>query len=36
MTGACEHENEPLGSVNGGKFIYQLTDYQIFKEDSAP
>jgi hypothetical protein len=33
---SCEHGNEPWGSIKGGKFLNQLSDYQLFKLDSAP
>jgi len=32
----CEHRNEPLGSMKGGGFLYQLTDYWFLKKNSAP
>jgi len=36
MAGSCEHGKEPSGSIKGGKFIAQLSDYQLFKKGSAP
>jgi hypothetical protein len=27
LTDSCEHGNEPSGSINGGGFIDQLSDY---------
>jgi hypothetical protein len=28
--------NEPLGSIKGGEFLDQLSDYHVLKEDCAP
>jgi hypothetical protein len=28
---SCEHGNEPLSSVKGGKFLDQLCDYEFLK-----
>jgi hypothetical protein len=33
---ACEHSNERLGSIKGGKFVDQSNDYQLLKKESAP
>jgi hypothetical protein len=35
VAGFCEHSNEPLGSIKGGEFIYQLSDCQLLKVNSA-
>jgi hypothetical protein len=32
----CEHNSEPLGSIKGGEFLEQLSDYQLLKDDAAP
>jgi hypothetical protein len=31
---SCEHGNEPSGSIKGGNFLEQLSDYQLLKQDS--
>jgi hypothetical protein len=36
VAGFCEEGNEPSGSINGGKFLDQFKEYQLFKMDSAP
>jgi hypothetical protein len=36
VAGSCEHGNEPSGSIKCGDFVYQLSDYQLLKKDSAP
>jgi hypothetical protein len=33
VEGCCEHGNEPSGSIIGGGFLYQLSEYQILKKD---
>jgi hypothetical protein len=33
---SCEHGNELSGSIKGGKFLDGLSDYRLFKKDSAP
>jgi hypothetical protein len=35
MAGSCAHGNEPLGSIKGGEFPDQLSDYTLLKDDSA-
>jgi hypothetical protein len=35
MAGSGEHGNEYSGSVKGGKFLHQMNDWQLVKEDSA-
>jgi hypothetical protein len=30
---SCEHSNEPSGSINGGEFLDELSDYQLLKEE---
>jgi len=30
--GSCEHGNEPLGSIKGGKFLYRLSDSRLPKK----
>jgi hypothetical protein len=32
MVGSCEHNNEHLGSIKGGEFRDQLSDYKILKD----
>jgi hypothetical protein len=27
--GFCEHGNEPSGTINGGEFLDQLSDYEL-------
>jgi hypothetical protein len=34
VAGWCEHENESSGSIKGGKFLDQVSDYQIPKKDA--
>jgi hypothetical protein len=34
--GSCEHDNELSGSIKGGEFLDQLSDYKVFKKDYAP
>jgi hypothetical protein len=36
VAGCCEHGNEPSGSIQGGKFLDQLSYYQILIKDSDP
>jgi hypothetical protein len=36
VVGSCEHGNEPPGSIKGGEFLDYLSNYQLFKKDSAP
>jgi hypothetical protein len=33
---SCEHDNETSGSIVGGQFLGQLSDYQFLKKDSNP
>jgi len=33
MAGCCEHDNEPSGSIKGGKFLDQINKYQLVKMD---
>jgi hypothetical protein len=33
VTGIFEHGNEPLGSVKGEEFLYQMSDYLLLKKD---
>jgi len=36
VVGCCGHGNEPLGSIKGGKFLDQLSDYYwLPKNDSV-
>jgi hypothetical protein len=28
-----EHSSESSGSVNGGAFLYQMSDYELLKKD---
>jgi hypothetical protein len=35
IAGCCEHGNETLGSLEGGKFLEQLSDYQLLKKDAT-
>jgi hypothetical protein len=32
VVGCCEPDNEPSGFKNGGKFLDQLSGYQLLKE----
>jgi hypothetical protein len=32
----CLHGDEPSDSINGGKFLNQLSDYFILKKNSVP
>jgi hypothetical protein len=32
----CEYDIEESGYIEGGKFLEQLKDYQIFKKNSSP
>jgi hypothetical protein len=34
--GSCEFSDEPAGSIEGGEFTEQLSDYQLQKTDSDP
>jgi hypothetical protein len=34
MVGPSEHGNEALDSIEGEKYIFQLSDYLIFKKES--
>jgi hypothetical protein len=34
--GSCEYNNEPSGSIKGKRFLNQLSDYQLLKDDSIP
>jgi hypothetical protein len=36
LAGWCEHGNEPSGSVKDGECFDQMSQYQLFKEYSAP
>jgi hypothetical protein len=36
MVASCEYNDEISGSIKGGKFIYQLSDYQRIKKGHAP
>jgi hypothetical protein len=36
VAGSCERGNEHYGSIKGGKFLDQLSDFQLLKKDSAP
>jgi len=33
--GSCEHDNELVGSIKGREFLDYLSDYKLFKKDSA-
>jgi hypothetical protein len=35
MAGCCEYGNEPSGSIKGGKFLDQLSDF-IFSRRTLP
>jgi hypothetical protein len=34
--GFCEHGNEHSSSTNGREFLGYVSDYKLFKKDSAP
>jgi hypothetical protein len=36
VASSCEYDKELLGSIKGGEFLDYLSDYELFKEDSAP
>jgi hypothetical protein len=36
VAGPCESENEHEGSIKGGKFPEQQSDYQLLKKDCTP
>jgi hypothetical protein len=33
VAGSCEHGNEPSGSIKGGEFLDQLSDYNVLMWD---
>jgi hypothetical protein len=35
MAGSCEYSHELLGSMKGGEFTDQLSDYRLLETDSA-
>jgi hypothetical protein len=35
VAGSYEHFDEPLGSIKDEEFLYQLSDFQVVKKDSA-
>jgi hypothetical protein len=36
VKGSCENGREPSCLINSGKFLDQLNDYQLLKNDSVP
>jgi hypothetical protein len=36
VAGCGEHDNEPLGSINGGEFLDWPSNYQLYKRNCAP
>jgi hypothetical protein len=36
MAGSCEHGNATSGSIEGGEFVNQLSDYQLLNKDPGP
>jgi hypothetical protein len=32
VAGSCEHGNETSGSINGGEFLDQLSNYKLLKD----
>jgi hypothetical protein len=36
VAGHCERSNEPSGCIKDGKFLEYLSDYWLWKKDSAP
>jgi len=36
VVSSCERGNEPLGSIQRGNFLDQLSVYYVLKKDSAP
>jgi len=36
VAGSCEHDNELSGTIKGGEFLGQLSDYQCLKKVSVP
>jgi hypothetical protein len=35
VANSCEHANEPSGTTNGREGFVHLSEYQLFKKDSA-
>jgi hypothetical protein len=35
LVDSCEHGNDPLGPINGGKIFQQLSSW-LLKKESAP
>jgi hypothetical protein len=33
---SCEHDDEPLGSIKGGKFLEYLSDCYLLKKYPVP
>jgi hypothetical protein len=36
VTGSFEHDDELLGSIKGGEFLDQLSNYQLLEKESVP
>jgi hypothetical protein len=36
MANTCKHSGGLPVSIKYGKFLHQISDYQLLKEDSAP
>jgi hypothetical protein len=36
VTGSCEHDNKPSGSVKGGEFLDKLRHCQLLNKKSTP
>jgi hypothetical protein len=36
VAGICVHANEPSGSIKGRELIDQMSNYKLFKMDTAP
>jgi hypothetical protein len=34
VAGSCEHDNEPLVSIKGGKLLDSLNDYYLLKDST--
>jgi hypothetical protein len=35
LPGFCEHDNEHSGSVKGGEFLDQFSNYQLLKDEAV-
>jgi hypothetical protein len=35
VAGSCEYSSESSGSIKGGEFLKQLSDYQLLKDSAS-